>query len=160
MILPFMKKFPWGEGTFFKEKILACEPEHHRIMFGSNGEEAMKLHTIRNGQRWKPGNRIHMAYGVRSKQYEQFNKDREDLQTVVSVQRFDLVIRPWCKMIFVDRQFKYLIRTDLPFDEERGGPWLYQFSKNDGFDTIDQFWKWFKHPIRNGQIIHWTDLKY
>jgi hypothetical protein len=163
MILGFKKSFPKGEPTNFREKIFF----------------KTKIHSIREGQRWKAGMQIQMAYGVRTKAYNQFNINVPYLSYVKSTQRFDLIFRsPDTCMIFVDRKLKFArstskmpkgvhISADFAGSEklsisffEYGGQWFKAFIHNDGFDNEEQFWAWFKKPIRNGQIIHWTNLKY
>lgn len=164
MILGFKTVFPWGEKTFFPEKIIACSNlylSQHEKDHGFDLEDIPKLHTIREGQRFKAGDWLHMATGVRTSKYNQFNKGIEHLAKCRSVQRIDIVFRsPFVRMIFIDKKFMYLERHDLPFPYEKNGPWFLDFIRNDGFDSVEQFWKWFKKPIRNGQIIHWTDKKY
>lgn len=142
MILGFKKVFPWGEPTEFERKI---------IYF-------LKVHTIRNGQRWKAGNTIQMATGVRTKSYYQFNNGGYcGLDKVKSVQRIDIIFRsPEVIMIFIDRKLMYCRNRAIEFQKM----WFLDFLQNDGFDNADQFWKWFTIPVRNGQLIHWTDLKY
>lgn len=160
MILGFKTKFPWGEETFFEYKILNCVETSDPYHLTQGGIFKQKIHSIREGQRWKAGHVLHMATGVRTKHYNQFNQGIEALAKVKSVQRIDIVFRQEVRMIFIDRKFMYLDRDDLPFPYERNGPWFLKFIRNDGFDNAEQFWKWFKKPIRNGQIIHWTDKKY
>lgn len=36
---------------------------------------------------------------------------------------------------------------------------ISQFAQNDGFESVEQFFAYFNKPVE-GQIIHWTDLKY
>ena len=86
MILGFKTQFPDKTPTFFPEKILACT-------FRDNSFYLMhrpKKHTIRSGQRWKAGMPIHMATGVRSKAYRQFNKNVPGLNKVISVQKIQI----------------------------------------------------------------------
>ena len=47
MILSFMQKLPWGAPSHFEEMI----------------KREMKIHTIRMGNRWKPGHKIHFYSG-------------------------------------------------------------------------------------------------
>jgi hypothetical protein len=161
VILGFKTSFPWGGKTNFVEKILASQNPFINYI--------PKLHTVREGQRWKPGYFIHMAIGVRTSAYQQFNVLAEGLQKVKSVQRIDIIHRgPKCALIFVDRKLKfsrieYLVSEDggtTTFQKVNGICWLLQFLKNDGFESEEDFWRWFSKPIRNGQLIHWTDLKY
>lgn len=149
MILGFKKKFPWGQSTGFVDKILAC-------VYPSSSYHP-KRHTIRLGQRFKGGELLHMATGVRSKHYIQFNKGIYALYRCKSVQRIDISFRSErCIAIYIDKKLKFCKNKEHVFGLE----WFYEFVKNDGFNNVEQFFKWFDKPIRNAQIIHWTDLKY
>lgn len=138
MILGFKEKFPWGANTYFKNKIWASI---EKTNFPSI---TPKLHSIREGDRWKAGMKIHMAYGVRTKNYNQFNKGIPELEYCKSVQ--EISISPG-GLIMID------------------GKGLNEYTKsllaaNDGFDSLEDFMKWFKKGLHKGQIIHWTDYKY
>ena len=161
MILSFKQKFSWGEETFFKWKILNSVPgaepfqhPHTKKVFKP------KFHTIRAGARWKPGMTIEMANGVRTKQYHQFNKDIPELSTVKSIQRVDLIFRPKHKMnqaILIDEEIMWSTDGKEHFF---GSLWMKQFIQNDGFDNLQQFFRFFDKPFKNYQLIHFTDLKY
>jgi|SRR6185503_10798854 len=103
-----------------------------------------KLHTIRQGERWISGMNIHMATGMRTKYYKQFNKDRPDLQKCLSTQK--IIIISSKKDIFIDGR-------RLPLVEQ------WKLIYFDGFDFVEDFWEWFDKDF-TGQIIHWTKLKY
>jgi hypothetical protein len=108
--------------------------------------EGKKIHTIREGDRWRAGMKIHFATGVRTKRYTQFNSG-----IVTSVQNIHIA-PPFEK----DGYTTGLILID--------GNGLNEYTKsllatNDGFDSINDFWLWFKEGI-HGQIIHWTGYKY
>lgn len=107
--------------------------------------DGAKIHTIREDKtrRWKKGMEIHFATGVRTKDYEQFKGGK-----CTNVQ--EVVINPHSKTVNVltDNGWWRLTRKQLPL-----------FAQNDGFDTLEDFWKWFDKPFR-GVIIHWTDLRY
>ncbi|MDR2205793.1 MAG: ASCH domain-containing protein [Flavobacteriaceae bacterium] len=114
----------------FKEKIL-------------NGS---KIHTIREDKsnRWKAGNIIHFATGVRTKSYECFATGK-----CVSVQEIEIIR-------VSDYANETIIKVDeraLPFEEIQKLAW------NDGFHHILEFWLWFNRDFK-GKIIHWTDFKY
>lgn len=130
MILSFKQKLPDNTPTGFVEKIL----------------EDIKIHTLRedpNG-RWKGGNSIQMATGVRTKYYNQFNIDRPDLQKCISVQKVGLY--PDLQIIVIDNR-------GLTNDE------IELFAIRDGFDSVDKFWQWFT-KTQQLKLIHWTKLKY
>lgn len=106
-----------------------------------------KIHTIREGSRWKAGDLMHMAYGVRTKDYRQFNKDIPELQVVKSVQRIE--IKPvWeFAMVYIDGIY---ISEDNQLD---------RLVINDGFASQHEFFSWFNKDF-SGQIIHFTNFKY
>ncbi|HEY9362182.1 MAG TPA: hypothetical protein VIQ00_02890 [Chitinophagaceae bacterium] len=132
MILGFKQQFPDNTPTNFKEKILSGE----------------KIHSIRAGNRWKPGMSIQMAYGVRTKNYKQFNYCRSKFERCVSVQR-----------IFITYECELEITVGM---NELTPMQIAKLIKNDGL-TRDQFIDWFlpeKVSEFSGQIIHWTDYQY
>jgi hypothetical protein len=105
-----------------------------------------KIHTIRIDakNRWKPGNIMHMATGVRTKKYNQFNQ-----QICKSVQNIEIT-----------RKSDYLNETTVKID---GRLFLenevQQLAWNDGFDNLVDFWIWFEDGFK-GKLLHWTDLRY
>ena len=158
MVLGFKKEFPWGGPTYFKEKIL--------IGAGYGPPHPPKIHTIRAGNRWKPGMQLHMANGVRTENYEQFNTGIQCLEKVVSVQDIKFRHYDWTpaglhpKIRNVQRlKFELMIVT---IDGKKFGPeFINTLAINDGFSDLLDFHKWF-WPLKNfeGQIIHWTDFQY
>lgn len=162
MILGFTQKFSNGSPTYFKEKILASVG-----LVAINGDNikhgaiiadvfSPKIHTIRQGNRWKEGMSIQMATGVRTKNYKQFNKGIPELETVKSVQSikmyFDfhlgLNLKTWA--IYIDDNFYMPVNGAIE-----------KLALNDGFNNVPDFINWFhrKEPFF-GQIIHWTNFKY
>lgn len=135
MILGFKQKFPNGTPTNFKEKILSGQ----------------KIHSLRESNRFSAGMSIQMAYGVRTKHYEQFNKGIESLSICKSVQSLYLCyVDEDCMVATLEGA-----KTDWTIDS---------LIKNDGL-TYEQFVKWFfptptKKYEWKGFIIHWTDFKY
>lgn len=100
--------------------------------------DGTKIHSIRQGNRWKPGMLIHAATGVRTKNYNRFK-----MLSVISVQ--NIVIHP-TGLIMID------------------GAGLNEYTKsllatNDGFYSLEDFFLWFDNYC-NGQIIHWTNYRY
>lgn len=139
MILGFKQTFPWGKPTKFKEKILCgVLPDVYSLHYKK------KIHSIRKGSRWKPGMSIQMAYGVRTSNYEQFNKDHQGLQTCISVQ--NISISPGGLVLIDGRGLNQYTKNML--------------AENDGFESFEYFMKWFKDGMHNGQLIHWTDYRY
>lgn len=144
MVLGFSTKFPDGTPTGFPEKILA----------------GTKIHTFRLGHRWAAGKSIQMATGVRTKAYNQFNRERPDLCVVESVQNFHIAVDKNEELyLLIDGKFR------MPLYE--AGTLTNTIARNDGFETGQELFNWFrpKGQLRadfelHGQIIHWTDLRY
>lgn len=132
MHLSFKTVSHWGWKTSFPEKILG----------------GLKLHTIRQGTRFSVGVRLHMATGMRTKNYNCFNADRGDCQQCLGVQR--ILVEPKQKEIYIWDGMDFRKMTWVEVD---------RLAKNDGFDNTWQFWKWFTEPV-NGQLVHWTNLLY
>lgn len=142
MVLGFKEFFKDGKKTDFSKKIFSC------VLPAFQTTYRPKKHSIRKGNRWKEGDKIHMAYGVRTKNYWQFNVDIEGLENVISTQK--IIIRN----SFNDRAGILVDGREL-LDFEIG-----LLAANDGFDTTDDFWDFFKGEDFHGQVIHWTDFKY
>ena len=113
-----------------------------------------KIHTVREDihNRWKPGMKMHMATGVRTKQYSQFFESY-----CISVQELKIVFNP-----------DYIFNQVFIDGEELEYRQICNLILNDGFIRVVDFYNWFlkKAKLENrtyiykGKIIHWTDLKY
>lgn len=57
-----------------------------------------------------------------------------------------ITIEPSSRTIVIDG--KELSKSDMEL-----------LAKNDGFETMDDFWTFFNEPY-HGMIIHWTNTKY
>jgi uncharacterized protein YqfB (UPF0267 family) len=127
MVLGFKERFADGEATNFVPKI----------------QDGIKTHTIREDKngRYKVGTLLHLATGVRTKEYQQFGWG---VVTDVDV----ILICPEQKEIWM---YKH---GDKKLNEEE----VKQLIKNDGFRTAERFWEWFS--VKNvgkeflGKIIH------
>lgn len=139
MILGFKTKVN-GKLTHFVQKILAC------VMAEWAEAYTPKKHTIRHGKRWKAGMKLHLATGVRTKDYFQFNENIKGLEVCKSVQ--DIKITHYGDAMFVTVDGKH-----MPAEK------VEQLALNDGFENVNDFVKWFNSDFE-GQIIHWTDLRY
>lgn len=129
-----------GKPTGFPEKILA----------------GTKIHSIRSGNRWKQGMKIHPATGVRTKHYKQITPY---ILKVISVQDIEIRFNEmFSTVVIIDGIFGY--ESSMTQDKEV----LETLAKNDGFETFEDFAKAFQsiHPGKEfqGQIIHWTDYRY
>lgn len=120
--------------------VLSFKPQYpSKILAGT------KIHTIRKDipNRWKVGNKIHFATGVRTKNYNQFYEGK-------------------CKgiqKIFI----RYLNEEILIYINDRKLPLLQsqaeQLAVNDGFESLYHFSEWFNKEF-TGKIIHWTSFEY
>lgn len=135
MILGFKQTFPDKTPTGFESKIITLE----------------KIHSIRKGHRWHPGMSIQMAFGVRTKNYRQFNKGIETLSKCIHVQDIFMTYERWGALEITVNDDNYLLHSQIE-----------TLIKHDGL-TRKQFIDWFfaKDTCEfSGQIIHWTDFKY
>lgn len=156
-----------GKPTYFPEKIwdsispMIADEEYHKwhggegllnLNMGNNFDDSVfneynpKIHAIRrdSGNRWKPGNEIDFWINYRTK--KQFRFAPRTL--VMSVQEI--------KIIYPKRGGYYVVidgRAIYYKDE------LNILAKNDGFDSLEEFFAWFNGDF-TGKIIHWTDFKY
>ena len=164
MILGF--KTHWnGQPTNFVQKILACEIEAYKKEFKP------KLHTIRKGNRWKKGNSIQMATGVRTKRYFQFNGGNIGLDVCKNVQSIeifrcdDLPTHLYDNCVYVEEiniydeifTAAYRVKIDgrfLSIEE------IKKIAINDGFVNPEMMFYWFGNNDFQGQLIHWTDTVY
>lgn len=103
-----------------------------------------KIHSIRDGHRWRAGMKIHMVINNRTRNRLQFAPVME----AVCVQ--DIIVRN----LFNDRKGVYVAGRKLTKKK------LEKLVINDGFESVDAFWNFFSGRDLIGQIIHWSDLKY
>uniref|UniRef100_A0A6M3KXB8 Uncharacterized protein n=1 Tax=viral metagenome TaxID=1070528 RepID=A0A6M3KXB8_9ZZZZ len=104
-----------------------------------------KIHTIRADKhgRWKEGNTIHFATGVRTKMYKQFGGG-----VCRGVQKIKISYK-CVRGITVWIDDKVLAQTVE----------LQRLARNDGFNSLAEFVKWFNKDFE-GKIIHWTKYRY
>ncbi len=158
MILPFSTQMN-GKPTYFVEKIHSGLIQNDLLKefklefapkkFDVNilGECEPKLHTIREDKndRWQEGKKIDFFINCRQKDMFRF----APVLPVVSTQKVDIdysgsrKYHPW---VWVDGKSLNIIEIE-------------KLAKNDGFDTVEDFFTYFKEDFK-GKIIHWTDLKY
>ena len=106
--------------------------------------DKIKKHTIREDKhnRWKAEGIIHMATGVRTKNYNCFYKCK-----CTGTQIIEIANTPgYPRAVWIDNR---LIDTDE----------ITKLAHNDGFKSIDDFFEWFNKDFQ-GKIIHWTDFRY
>ena len=131
MILGFKQKFPNGKPTNFAYKIF----------------QGTKIHSIREdaNDRWKERNIIHMAHGVRTKNYRCFKKDTCNGIQIIEIEYVGT-------SSYLDAEVKIdgriLSKNEIDI-----------FAKNDGFYSTNDFFEWFSSNFK-GKIIHWTEFRY
>jgi len=165
MILPFSTHFKDGTPTHFISKIW------HSLLGFDNYEELYwsmysviskvdsfdsqlfaenvipKPHTIREDahDRWHEGRLIHPVVFNRSKNQFQF------APTIPCKSVQEIEITHWHG---IDGY-----RTVLVDDRILNETEIEVLAKNDGFNSVVDFFSWFNADY-SGKIIHWTDLKY
>ncbi len=169
MILSFTTQLN-GKPTFFVEKILIGINKHigtystglflktfqKRFESKPPVNYNSKIHSIRKDEknRWRPGMKIHFYINARQNNMFWF----APVLPVVSIQKINIEYLPSlnnkiCKVVWIDDNIFY----DEGFNFNQKG--MLEFVNNDGFDTIEDFFDYFKEDF-TGILIHWTDLKY
>lgn len=125
MICKFAKKFPSGSETNFRSKIL-------------NG---IKLTTIRDSDKWKPGTPI---------EFVEVDENKEgQFTTGICIEACSIMIEPNIKMVTIGAFAGegYIAKSFRDGEIE-------EIAKDDGFDSVDDFWIYFNEDFK-GQIISW-----
>lgn len=109
---------------------------------------------MRGGDRWRAGRIIQMAYGVRTKYYDCFNRIDSlvipDLEMCMSTQKVDIL---WTEDPVTNKPHVYIdniLMSDQKVDE---------LALNDGFESTADFFVYFAEDF-HGQVIHWTKQRY
>ncbi|MDD2995445.1 MAG: hypothetical protein PHP99_04415 [Paludibacter sp.] len=138
--------------------LIGYKPQFHaKILDGT------KKHTIRTDahNRWRAGMAMHQSAGVRTKQYKLLKLDTCTGTQKIRISIVDKNKSPdsyvCCKSIRrkqVERAFEVTV-------DNKKLRWrhIVMLAHNDGFDSADEFFKWF-FDGETGKIIHWTDLRY
>ena len=117
-----------------------------------------KIHTIREDKnnRWKKGNLIHFATGMRTKNYNQFKIDIcKSVQKIEIKYRLGFNDEKRIPSVFVDGK-KFVEGLEIGYSDF---PKLIELINNDGFELAKDFFDWFNKDFK-GKIIHWTDYLY
>lgn len=156
--------------TYFREQILNGIKKNSRYIFKTKGKpdiiiENEKIHTIRDDiyNRWKAGMMIHHAYGVRTKHYQCFA-----IGQCISTQILEIKSVDWRDVVQNPHEIKAI--KSMSDKEPKvfqlyvdgrllNGSEINDIAKNDGFDSTEDFFRWFDKPGEK-TIIHFTDLKY
>lgn len=131
-------------------------------IFGDFSDKPLhpKLHTLREDKkdRWQAGKKIHFVINNRTKNEFRFAPvlHCKSVQKVVICQ---IQYGYLNQSVTIDNDFYWdRISEDEVFDD------MLQFVKNDGFEDIESFFKFFFPKGEEGEkelkLIHWTDLKY
>jgi len=184
MNLGFKRHFKDGTPTLFVEKIWTGWPVafvdgiHDDIQsnyekvyyekFGYPDKPLMpyqKIHSIRldRANRWKIGNKIHFVVGLRTKDRFQF----APILKVKTIQKIEIKHYTGIIQVKIDDKLSevyhhgaldsiYEINGFLNLDKHEPESCFW---KNDGFDSIEQFFEWFSEDF-TGKLIHWTDKTY
>lgn len=167
MILGFSTQLN-GKPTYFVEKILCSLFDHMLISkadwefytkdLGSMKPHNEKYHTIREDKtdRWKPGTKIDFFINCRQKNMFRF----APVLPVVSVQKFSIFwTTKYMAMVHADDRYIGNAIWDKAFLWMICDLKVRQLAKNDGFETVEDFFRYFDKDFK-GKLIHWTDLKY
>lgn len=145
----FVEKIHKGLTTY-KNNLYGLDPSIHypsEYNFYIKDRCAPKLHTLREDpkDRWKAGVMIDFFINVRQPGMFRFAPKIE----VVSTQRVEII-----------RTSDYLEETIVRIDGRQLNELeARQFAFNDGFESLIEFWLWFKDGF-DGKLIHWTDFRY
>lgn len=109
--------------------------------------DGSKIHTIREDRhdRWHAGNQIQFATGVRTKKYNCFKEG-----VCASIQNIEIRYK------YMSGLFKRIVLIDGQVITHGQ---LLDLAENDGFEKIDDFFKWFDKDF-TGKVIHWTGYRY
>lgn len=163
MNLGYKTHFPFnGEPTNFEAKIIkSIYPDS---IYNDYPSIVPKIHTIREDQfnRWKPGMKIHHAYGVRTKNYDCFAESQcEGIQSIEieyleDIEVFSFLVAE--RILSYDEYLYKRVRVNIGghYVSERT---VKELARNDGFSSLIDFFRWFNKPFK-GKIIHWTYLRY
>lgn len=172
MVLSFLTQIN-GNPTYFIDKIWvglalnnvvnawSLNPflQKYRVKFGKTFDQMNrplsdnfigKIHTIREDKanRWKPGIMIDFFINTRKENMFRFAPKIP----VISVQDFEISYftdAPYCyNMPIVTVDGKYISKENLLI-----------LSRNDGFESVEDFLKYFNQDFK-GKIIHWTHFNY
>lgn len=161
-----------GKPTYFPEKILNSIkfiPVDDNVRRFVHSEYFLaaelligppKIHTIREDKkdRWKEGKLIHFVINNRTKNRLQF----APAMPVLSIQFLEIkYTRDTNKTIaavFIDH-IKIGEAIWINCSLKNSSFTVGLLAKNDGFDSINEFFEWFSEDFK-GKIIHWTNYKY
>jgi len=125
-----------------------------------------KLHTIRHDphNRWKPGMKIHPRINNRTKNSFQFAPTLECVSVQkVEIKAYKSTIKPMLHhslFLFPEEHLYQCFKVCIDGKSMS----LYdvnQLALNDGFPSVEAFFRWFNEDTKPGTVIvHWTDKTY
>jgi hypothetical protein len=117
-------------------------------------KDGIKIHTIRadTKNRWRVGMVIHFVVKNRT-------PDRFQFAPTIPVKYIQEIYIRWSGTVVyvsIDGKPFYSSLTNKP---EMLNHRMLFLAKNDGFDSVEDFFKYFNTDFK-GKIIHWTDFTY
>lgn len=126
-----------------------------------------KIHTIRHdeSERWKPGMDIHFVINSRTKDRFQF----APVVKCTSVQTIEIscanhlsindeYVSYYGEIELYGEKWGYALNVKID-GRQVGSIEVETLAKNDGFDSVYDFYKYFDKEFK-GRLIHWTNLRY
>lgn len=157
----------WNSKAEWGENLYSAYDQEYYEKFGYAWDYAPKyvqpkIHTIREDKkdRWKVGNKIHFVIDNRTKFRFQF----APVLKVKSVQKIEIRHSKKPATIGYERGTRSVVLIDDVefFDTvmgQKGWDDMKKFAQNDGFNSVDDFFKYFNSNFV-GKIIHWTSFSY
>lgn len=112
--------------------------------------DGTKIHTMRSDkkERWKPRMQMHMATGVRTRRYWNFNTT-----PLISTQFIYIgyKYKHFPRIFLLEKKSFYYVKV------RRLSPGLLW--RNDGFSSPEAFFQWFNKSAIY-KLLHWTNYKY
>jgi len=125
-----------------------------------------KIHTMRADKhnRWKSGRSIQMVYrGPKYSIESHFNKGIERLEKCVSEQKIEMKFGSKMEKLTIHIDDKLFAVIPCATNVHVNEPFLSNgilFARNDGFDNVHDFVRWFAWKDFTGKVIHWSNFKY
>lgn len=140
--------------TEYQQSSLLKVYKWHDVDYPFDPKVSAKKHTIRvdKSNRWRKGMKIHPVINNRTKNRFQFAPE----MTCTGVERIFMSLHPQTEELEISAGDSYLYYPEKE-----------KLATNDGFDSYEDFEKWF-HKILikeaaqclSARIIHWTDVRY
>lgn len=126
------------------------------LCFDSADSIFPKIHTIRKDKsnRWKVGSKIHFKMWT-GRPYKSNMFDFTPVLEVKSIQNISIYNHGEEQKVFIDDKEFYHEYGCYSVGVER----MEDLALCDGFDSIDDFFKYFNEDFK-GKLIHWTDVSY